>query len=266
MPQAPTNLHLFASLVEVVKILRGPSGCPWDREQTQVSLTQYAIEEAHELVDAIEEGDTKGIIGELGDLLLQVVLHAEIARQDGCFDINDVILSINEKMVRRHPHVFGSVEVKNSTEVLANWTKIKAEEKKERFPESYQTFDLPKNLPALQKAQKIGKKSRDFNFDWDSSLDVMEKVSEEMGELNLALQENDKPHIAEELGDLLFSLSQLARHHKLDAEQCLRKANRKFEKRFFSMMAIGGCDPTAFASLPRDEKETLWNKAKEQVI
>ncbi len=155
MPKPPNNLRDFAGLVKVVEHLRGPEGCPWDKEQSHETLTRFAIEEAFELGEAIDSGDQKAIRDELGDLLLQVVLHSEIARQEGRFDVNDVIQNISEKMVRRHPHVFADVKVNTSEEVLSNWTEIKAKEKGHKDP-----FDIPKALPSLLRAHKIGEKTK----------------------------------------------------------------------------------------------------------
>ncbi|MCB0357897.1 MAG: nucleoside triphosphate pyrophosphohydrolase, partial [Bdellovibrionales bacterium] len=210
MPKAPEKLNTFASLTEVVKILRGPDGCPWDKEQTHQTLTQYAIEEAFELAEAIDTGSRDEIIEELGDMLLQVVLHAEIARQSANFDIHDVIESIAEKMVRRHPHVFSDVQAETAEDVIVNWAKIKAEEKKNK--RQNESFDIPKNLPALIRSQKIGHKTKKSNFDWQTSQQVMAKIEEELAELKEALTTQDKPAQQSELGDLLFSVVQLARH------------------------------------------------------
>ena len=244
----------FQQLVEIVKKLRGPNGCPWDKAQTHESLTPYAVEEAHELEEAIANNDIDNMKEELGDLLFQSVLHAEIARQNGDFDIDDVIKHLNNKMVSRHPHVFSDVEVKDADEVVKNWEDIKAQEK-EVAP-----FDLPASFPSLLKAHKIGKRSKKFDFDWDTPEQVLKKTDEELGELKEAFEKNDKAHMEEELGDLLFTLSQLARHLDLDAEKSLRRANQKFIHRFNEMLKI---NPN-LKDIPRDQKEKLWNKVKKQ--
>ncbi len=244
----------FQQLIEIVKKLRGPKGCPWDKAQTHESLTPYAVEEAHELEEAIANKDIDNMKEELGDLLFQSILHAEIARQNGDFDIDDVIKHLNNKMVSRHPHVFSDVEVKDADEVVKNWEEIKAQEK-EMAP-----FDLPKSFPSLLKAHKIGKRSKKFGFDWETPEQVFKKTDEEMAELKEAFEKNDKAHIEEELGDLLFTLSQLARHLDLDAEKSLRRANQKFIHRFEEMLKI---NPN-LKDIPREEKEKLWNKVKKQ--
>jgi tetrapyrrole methylase family protein/MazG family protein len=263
MPKAPPNLRDFEGLLKVVEHLRGPDGCPWDKEQTHDTLTRFAIEEAFELGEAIDSGDEKAIRDELGDLLLQVVLHSEIARQEKRFDIHDVIQNISEKMVRRHPHVFegndGEAPIKadSSEDVLTNWAEIKAKEKGHKDP-----FDIPKYLPALLRAHKIGEKTKKVSFDWETSDQCWTKVSEELGELEQAIKEDDRSEIEAELGDLLFSLSQWARHMDLDAEQALRKTNMSFEKRFKKMQELVKTAGLDWATLPPDQKEKYWKQAK----
>lgn len=269
MPKAPENLREFSSLLKVVEFLRGPEGCPWDKEQTHQSLTRFAIEEAHELGEAIDAGDQKELIGELGDLLLQVVLHSEIARQDGRFDIHDVIANLNDKMIRRHPHVFGDVKVKDANEVLQNWSQIKAEEKgTKEF-----AFDIPAALPSLIRAQKIGEKTEKIGFDWDSPAAVWDKVQEEIAELEAELNALSEAQSADdsnavlrkieaEIGDGFFSLAQLARHLNLDAEQCSRKANARFEARFAKMRELVKAAGFEWETLPPAEKEQFWARAK----
>ncbi len=271
MPKAPESLREFSALLKVVENLRGPDGCPWDKEQTHQSLTRFAIEEAHELADAIDSGQEGELREELGDLLLQVVLHAEIARQDGKFDIHDVIEVLNSKMIRRHPHVFGDVKVKNSNEVIANWTEIKAKEKgksKEKM-----AFEIPAGLPALIRSQKIGEKTEKIGFDWDSAAAVWDKVREEVRELEHELKvlasaetadesQHNMDRIEAELGDVFFSAAQLARHMGLDAEQCARKANQRFEARFKKMQDLVEQDGKVWSALSASDKEAFWSRAK----
>ena len=244
----------FQQLLEIVKKLRGPEGCPWDKAQTHETLTPYAIEEAHELEEAIAQGDLENIKEELGDLLFQSVLHAEIADQEGNFTIHDVIDHLNQKMISRHPHVFSDKEVKDAAEVVQNWEEIKAQEKKQN------PFDIPKSFPALLRAHKIGKRTKKVGFDWDTPGQVMSKVKEEMGELTEALATGKTAEVEEELGDLLFTLSQLARHLELDAEKALRKANNKFIGRFKKMIALD----SDFENLSPEKKEKLWEKVKSE--
>ena len=280
MPKPPLNTRDFQALVEVVEALRGPDGCPWDKEQTHKTLTQYAIEEAHELAEAIDQDDRSGTVEELGDLLLQVVLHAEIGRQAGTFTLADVVQSITDKMVRRHPHVFADLAVKDSREVLQNWGNIKDQEKAEKkgaptatSESSNNPFEnIPGHLPALLRAQKIGAKTVRYKFDWEHPSQVVEKIEEELAELKVAMKEAPSAkvdHTAEvvderqkELGDLLFSVVQLARHLDFDAEQALRLTNKKFERRFMKMRELVEKDGKVFSTLETSELETYWVKAK----
>ncbi len=271
MNQAPKNTDQFQALVEVVKALRAPGGCPWDREQTHQTLTQYAIEEAHELADAIDTGKVPLMVEELGDLLLQVILHAEIGRQEGSFSLDDVIRGITEKMIRRHPHVFSDVKVENSAEVMKNWAQIKDAEKNAQDQASGSNIkkldgnpfaSIPQNMPALIRAQKIGSKTVRYHFDWQNPQQVIEKIEEELGELKEAIRE--KPQIEQqlEMGDLLFTVAQLARHLGFDCEQSLRLTNKKFETRFMKMHEMVQADKKVFADLPIQELESYWQRAK----
>lgn len=247
----------FDELVEIVRRLRGPGGCPWDREQTHESLTPYAIEEAHELEQAIENKDTENIKEELGDLLFQSVLHAQLADEDKKFSIDDVLKHLNHKMVTRHPHVFSSTEVKGAEEVVKNWEELKAQEKGHKDKD---IFDIPQSFPALLRAQKIGKRTKKMNFDWDTPEQVFEKIEEEVAELKEAMMSKDSTSIEEELGDLLFTLAQMVRHCDKDAEKTLRKANSKFVGRFQKMLKL----KPEFESLTAQEKEELWDKVKKE--
>ncbi|MEK7358723.1 MAG: nucleoside triphosphate pyrophosphohydrolase [Bdellovibrionota bacterium] len=269
MIKPPNDLKKFDSFVEIVAALRGPDGCPWDKEQTHRTLTPFAIEEAHELAEAIEAGDEREMVGELGDLLLQVVLHAEIGRQEKRFDIHDVVEGISEKMVRRHPHVFGDTKVNDSNEVLANWSQIKAAEKKAEKKDDGKAkseatrFDVPLSLPSLARSHKIGDKTQRLRFDWPNATEVMKKVDEEIGELREELKdEKNKAALEHEIGDVLFSVAQLARHLGLEAEQCLRTANARFETRFFSMRKSIAASGRDYDSLTLDQLEAEWQKTK----
>jgi tetrapyrrole methylase family protein/MazG family protein len=259
MPKAPENLRDFEALLKVVEHLRGPDGCPWDKEQTHETLTRFAIEEAHELAEAIDSGNQDAIKDELGDLLLQVILNSEIARQEGRFDIYDVIENLNQKMVRRHPHVFGDVKVSGSSQVLENWAQIKAKEKGGLKKEG---FGIPKGLPSLLHAHKIGEKTQKLAFDWETVAQVWDKVNEEHEELAAEIKSGDLKRQEEELGDLLFSLVHLARHMGMDSEQILRKTNRRFEERFFRMQDLVAKAGQTWKDLGANEKEIFWKKAK----
>ncbi|WP_081111906.1 nucleoside triphosphate pyrophosphohydrolase [Bdellovibrio bacteriovorus] len=266
--QTPTNLRQIESLVEIVARLRGPDGCPWDKEQTHESLTQYAIEETHELVEALEapphpKKDHK-IKDELGDVLFQVILHAQLASERGAFDINDVIANVSEKLIRRHPHVFGDAKVADSAEVISKWDEIKKKEKELAKEDGISPYALNvPPLPALQRAYKIGKRTEKLKFDWDSAADAMVKVEEELDELREALDNDVMSEIEYELGDVFFSLSQLARHLKLDPEQVLRKGNRRFETRFNKMIEMAHAEGVDWSALDLEGKDVYWRQAKE---
>lgn len=278
MPQAPDNFNLFESLMQIVRSLRGPEGCPWDKEQTHHTLAPYAIEEVYEFVEAIESGNDALVKDELGDVLFQVALHAALAEERNAFKIQDVLTNINEKLVRRHPHVFSGKVVSGVDEVWKNWEEIKREEKKNSQKKSSGPFDFPDHLPALQRAHKIGVKSQKLQFDWANSDDVLKKVWEEINELQAekkkvdsipntdqALKQTTHAAMEDEFGDVLFSLCQWARHQAIEPEQALRKANRKFETRFNAMMAIVESENKNWNALTDSEKEEFWTKAKKQL-
>ncbi len=216
-------------LLQVVETLRGENGCPWDREQTIESLRPYLIEEAYELLDAIDKGDINEHCEELGDVLLQVALQSQIQKEAGRFDFDDVAEKIAEKLIRRHPHVFGDVEVENSEEVLKNWEKIKKTEKNKN---QSVLSGVPGNLPALQKAQRIQSRAAKVGFDWDQPDQVIEKIAEEVEELKVAFKNNNRDEILSEFGDVLFAIVNLARFAHISAEDALRKTNLKFTNRF----------------------------------
>ena len=265
MNNSPTNLRDISSLVEIVEQLRGPQGCPWDKEQTHESLTQYAIEETHELVEVLEAPRNAAnddlMKEELGDVLFQVILHSQLASERGAFNLSDVIENISEKLIRRHPHVFANLAVKNSQEVIENWEKIKKEEKGNDNSNNPYAITVPA-LPALQKAYKIGKKTEKLKFDWTNIEDVLLKVEEEYNELHEALDLDSDDAIEHELGDVLFSLAQLGRHLELEPEQVLRKANSRFESRFKLMVELSQQDGIDWGSLSMEQKEIYWQKAK----
>ncbi|MGE5085347.1 MAG: nucleoside triphosphate pyrophosphohydrolase [Bacillota bacterium] len=264
MAKTPSNLNNIESLVEIVASLRAPDGCPWDKEQTHESLTQYAIEETHELVEAIEtpspERDSK-IKEELGDVLFQVILHTQLASERGAFTLDDVIQSISEKLIRRHPHVFSDAKVQDSAEVARKWEEIKKQEAAHKPIEEQYKLNVPP-LPALQRAYKIGKRTEKLQFDWDNAEGAMLKVEEEYDELREALDEGSDKEIEHELGDVLFSLAQLGRHLKMDPEQVLRKGNQRFESRFNKMIEFATQDNKDWGKLNLEDKEHYWLKAK----
>ncbi len=250
-------------LVAVMRRLLAPDGCPWDREQTLETLRKYVLEEACEVIDAIDSGDREGLREELGDLLLQVVFQAELLRTEGRFAIDDVIASIVEKLVARHPHVFGDVKASTADEVLTNWERLKAKEKKGRG-----VLDgVPRSLPALVRAQRIGEKVSRVGFDWKDAQGSMAKITEELGELDHAIVGGNKKEQEEELGDLLFAIVNLARHLDLDAEAALRGTITKFTTRFAHVEKRvaerhGGWGDANAKKLPLETLDAYWEEAK----
>lgn len=246
----------FLELVEIIRKLRDPQdGCPWDKEQTHTTLKPYLIEESYELLEAIDSGSTDKISAELGDVLLQVVLHAQVASDSGdrAFDIERVCKLLSEKLIRRHPHIFSDAVAETSQAVLKNWEKIKARERKEK---ESALDGVPTQLPALLKAQRLGEKTARLGFDWTDSEQVLVKIVEELDELHAA---SSKQEQFEEFGDLLFTLVQWGRHKKLDCEEALRSACAKFASRF-KHMEQASSKPLSELSL--EEKEALWTSAK----
>jgi MazG family protein len=251
----------FDRLREIVARLRAPDGCPWDREQTHASLRDGLLEECHEVLDAIRRGDDPNLREELGDLLLQAVMHARIAEEEGRFDIDAVLGEVSDKLVRRHPHVFGDSSAADSAEVLRQWEEIKRAEKG-ASPDASRLDGVPVSLPALMRASKIQKKASRAGFDWDTAEAVLPKLREELDELEAELAAGDAARIEEELGDLLFAVVNLARKRKLDAEVLLHAATDKFQRRFHAMereLAAEGITPEAAGM---DRLEAAWQRAK----
>ncbi len=254
----------FARLVEIMATLRSENGCPWDREQTPDSLKPYLVEETYEVLEALEAKDLPAFKEELGDLLLQVVFHAQLMAEDGVFTIDDVAQAIADKLVRRHPHVFGDVKVKDADEVVQNWAKIKAQEKVGKADRSI-LAGVPAGAPALIQAQRLGEKAARVGFDWTSASEVFKKVEEETQELVATLSDQSSERQEHELGDLLFALTSLARHLNIDSETALRKAGKRFGARFHyieTQLEQNGEDihRTSAARL-----EELWNAAKQTI-
>jgi len=264
MPKAPTTLDKFESLIKIVSDLRGPEGCPWDKEQDHKTLAPYAVEETYELVEALEQQDDQKIKDELGDVLFQVVLHAQLASERKAFTIDDVLKNLNEKMVRRHPHVFSDVKVENTEEVWKNWEKIKKAEKAGPNPDGSlkKQIDIPEAIPALQRSYKIGVKTQKAGFDWAKPMDVFQKVKEEMLEDEVELRAKESKYLEPEIGDLLFSVAQLARHCGFEPEQTLRAANRKFLRRYEAMHELCAEKGLQFEKLKPEQKENLWIEVK----
>jgi len=260
----------FEDLVALQTRLLDPNGCPWDREQTHQSLRTYLLEEAYEVLETIEAGDHKRLAGELGDLLLQVVFHAELARRAGHFDIGDVIEHIYTKLVRRHPHVFGNVEATTAGEVLKNWEQLKAEERKAENggDEGGESLldGIPRTLPAALEAYQLTRRAARIGFDWDDLDGLLAKLNEEATELRETTGASSKPddraRVEEEIGDLLFVAVNVARFLHVDPEIALKKANGKFQSRFRWMEQQAARAGRKLADTPRGEMEQLWDAAK----
>ncbi|MBE9531372.1 MAG: nucleoside triphosphate pyrophosphohydrolase [Proteobacteria bacterium] len=267
--QPPTTKETaLQELIDIMERLRGPEGCPWDKEQDFSTLVPYIIEEAYEVVAAIDSGDKDDIKDELGDLLFQVIFLSRLGEEEGSFDIGDVIRGSVEKMTRRHPHVFENLSLESTDDVLKNWAIIKAEERLKKnggkAKEDGYLSNIAGNLPALMHANKVSKKAAKVGFDWENIEQVLEKVDEELAELRQAIKLKDEINIEEELGDLLFAVTNVARLTKFDPENALRKTIGKFITRFhfIEKELIKKGKTLTDASLP--EMEELWNRAKEE--
>lgn len=246
-------------LIDVVAKLRAPDGCPWDREQTHTSLRPNMLEEAYEAVDAIDENDMTHLREELGDVLLQVLLHSQIASESNEFTLDDVAKELKEKLIHRHPHVFGTAKINNADDVLKTWDKLKSEEKTER---KSAMDGLSRSQAALISAQKISKRAVKTGFEWPNEESLYDCVMSEIEEFKEAEIEKDKNHMEEEMGDILFAIVNLARWNKIDAEQALLKANKKFEKRFRKMEDLATKPLNNYSF---EEFDNLWKQAKKSL-
>ncbi len=251
----PEDLSQFTALVDIIARLRAPDGCPWDKKQTHASLRQNLLEECYEVLEALDEGNAGKLCGELGDLLMQVVLHTQIAAEAGEFELGDVVNSITTKLIHRHPHVFGSKKVKNAEEVALNWEELKQEE---RGGTSI-LASAPKQMPALGYSQEIQRRVAQVGFDWEDIDGVIEKLTEEISELRRADSQERK---AQEFGDLLFTLANIARRLGIDLEAALRQANQRFYRRFSYMEEICRQRGLNFGELSFDDQNALWEEAK----
>jgi len=265
----------FERLVKLQARLRAANGCPWDIQQTHLTLRTYLIEEAYEVLEALESGDDAKFAEELGDLLLQVVFHAQIATEEGRFNAADVVREIHQKMVRRHPHVFGEKRAKDASEVLKNWEQIKAEERRAKNSEqgtgrrdesgkaSASLLDgIPHTLPAVMQGYQLTRRASRIGFDWDDVEGVITKLQEELSELGVARTVQSPEQIENELGDVLFAAVNLARFLKIDPEIALKRTNAKFKSRFREMERLARVSGRALADVPRSEMELLWDQAK----
>lgn len=250
----------FDDLVQLMTRLRGPGGCPWDRQQTLADLKAFVIEEAYEVVDAIDQNDRDALREEIGDFLLQAVFITEITREEGTFDIYDSVTAIHDKLVRRHPHVFGDVEANDAEEVLVNWEKLKQDERK---AENKSVLSgVPQSMPALLKASRLTEKAARVGFDWRRTEDVFDKIDEEVAELREAVASGDAEHVHEEIGDLLFTIANIARKVNVNPEEALQSTNRKFMRRFASMESRVREQDRNLDQLELEEMDRLWDDAK----
>ncbi|WP_068675824.1 nucleoside triphosphate pyrophosphohydrolase [Oceanobacillus sp. Castelsardo] len=264
VPPVPNHLlnHTFDNLREVMRRLRAPDGCPWDREQTHESLREHSIEEIYELIEAIDNQDDEGIIEELGDIFMHVMLHSQIGEDDGYFTVDDVIRGVTNKMIFRHPHVFGNVLVDSSEEVVDNWEELKKQEKGEKRKSILD--GVPKPLPALLKAYKIQKKAAKVGFDWDQVSDIWAKLDEEMKEVQEVIAQQDSEEMEKEFGDVLFVLANLTRFYKINPETALERTNQKFISRFTYIEEKLKSDGVDIKQASLEVMDKYWDQAKER--
>lgn len=253
---SPENLDKFDTFVRIIERLRGPGGCPWDKEQTHASLRPNLLSEAYEVLEALDEGQPEKLREELGDLLLQIVLHAQIAADDKEFSIGDIIEGISRKIIRRHPHIFGSTQIRDAREVMHNWEALKKDEREEG---TSMLEGVPKSMPALAYALEISRRAVRVGFEWPDIEGVIEKLAEEVEEITLSESREEK---AREFGDLLFTLVNVARWEGIDAESALREANLKFYKRFARMEEICRERGLSLEEMTFEEKDALWEEVK----
>lgn len=254
--------YTMQDLIHIMQCLRAPGGCPWDREQTHQSIKNDFLEEVYEVADAIQTDDSAALCEELGDVLLQVVFHTQIATENGTFEFDQVTDGICKKLILRHPHVFGDTVAETSDVVLNNWDKIKRQEKHQStFTDTLQS--VPKAFPALMRAQKVQKRAAKAGMDWPNTNDCADKLSEEVEEFKSACQSGDKEQVFEELGDLLFSVVNLSRFLKINAEEALAAATDKFIRRFEKVEALASAEGHSMDTLSADALDDLWQKAKQ---
>ena len=255
--------HPFDELVEIMSRLRDPEkGCPWDLKQNFRSIAPYTLEEAYEVADAIERDQLDELCGELGDLLLQVVFHAQMASEAGLFNINDVCNGINNKMIRRHPHIFAEETLETAEAVSTRWDEIKVQERSEKAVGQSHLHDVATSLPALKRAQKLQRRAAHTGFDWPDTNGVWNKLEEEQEEIRQVVESGEQEAIEDEIGDLLFTCVNLSRHLKVDAEAALRRASLKFEQRFRAMESLCAQTGKVFEKLDLEEKDLLWRQVK----
>jgi len=253
------------TLLAIIERLRAPDGCMWDREQNTKSVRRYLIEEAYEVLDAIDEESPDNLKEELGDLLFQILFLVKISEEKGEFTISDVIREISEKMIRRHPHVFGNKIVRNVDEIKTNWNHIKIHEEGKRDKDASLLEGVPRSMPSLRRAQKITEKASKVGFDWKNSDGVIEKVEEELEELKAAIRSKKETHIQDEIGDVIFSLVNVSRFVSVDAEMALRSTIKKFSTRFSFIEAKLKEDGKDVSHVSLEEMDSLWNQSKNNI-
>jgi len=256
---SPENLNEFDTLVAIIARLRAPGGCPWDRKQSHASLRENLLEECYEVLEALDREDAGQLSDELGDLLMQIVFHIQIAHEEGEFELGDVVRGINTKLIHRHPHIFGAEKVIDAEEVALNWEALKQEEREDgtSILES-----VPRQMPALGRSHSIQRRVAQVGFDWPEVDGIIEKLSEEIGELKQAEDEESRER---EFGDVLFTLVNIARRMGVDSEAALREANQRFTRRFNYMEEVCRRRGIVFARLSLDEQNALWEEAKEEL-
>jgi len=257
---------LFTILVEIMKKLRSPDGCMWDREQNHKTIKRNLIEETYEAVESIENNSYTGLKEELGDLLLQIIFHSQIAAEGKEFNINEVLQGIIKKLVRRHPHVFQGLVLNSSDEILANWEDIKKKERKEKFKKPDSIFGgIPKSLPSLHYASEIQNRASRLGFDWKEAIDIFDKIKEELAELKKEIEEGKESQVPDEIGDVLFSIVNFSRRFNIDCEESLYEASKKFIRRYNFMEKYAEENNLDFKKLPLKEKDKLWEIAKREL-
>lgn len=256
----------ISELWDIIKRLRAPNGCPWDREQTPLSVKKYILEETYELIEAIESEDHNEVMEELGDVIFMLIFIGFMYEETGAFSFSDAVKSSAVKMKRRHPHIFGEVKVKGTSDVISNWQTIKAEESKKKGERHSVLGNLPKALPALQRAYRVGERASRVGFDWENADDVWNKVKEEEEELKQAIKSGDKESVAHEMGDLLFSLANMARLLELNPEDALHGTINRFIKRFHAMEQVFSDQGKDLGKASLEEMETVWSQIKNKDI
>jgi tetrapyrrole methylase family protein / MazG family protein len=257
---------LFSILIGVINKLRSPEGCAWDREQNHKTIKKNLIEEAYEAIESIDNDDFNGLKEELGDLLLQVVFHSQIAAENKEFDISEVLRGIINKLVRRHPHVFEGLVLKNSQEILANWEIIKKKEKESKSDKHASVFSgIPRSLPSLHFAYEVQNRASRLGFDWVNRIDVLKKIEEEISELRKEVKKGIKNNVSSEIGDVIFTMVNFSRHAGIDCEESLYDTSRKFIKRFDFMEKYAEENNLDFEKLSLEEKDKLWEIAKREI-